>query len=72
MSKTAEERIGITETEIDTLKHSDSNQWDSINDLQRFMRKLVPVWTTIVLMAMSAITASALTFAGMMIKMAGN
>lgn len=67
--KTPEERIGITETEIHTLKDSDHEQWQAIKDLQQFMRKLVPVWTTIVLMAMSAITASALTFAGMLIRM---
>ena len=70
-NKTPEERIGINETEINTLKKSDNNQWGAIEDLRQFMRKLVPVWTTIVLMTMSAITASALTFAGMLIKMAG-
>ncbi len=72
MDKTAEERIGINETEIGTLKDSDNKQWSAIDDLRQFMRKLVPVWTTIVLMVMSAITASALTFAGMMIKISGN
>lgn len=71
MSKTPEERIGITETEIETLKQSDQDQWSAINDLRKFMRKLVPVWTTVVLMAMSAITASALTFAGMLLRMPG-
>lgn len=70
-NKTPEERIGINETEIDTLKQSDEKQWTAIDDLRQFMRKLVPVWTTIVLMVMSGVTASALTFAGMMLKMSG-
>lgn len=71
MAKTPEERIGITETEIETLKKSDDEQWDAINDIRQFMRKLVPIWVAIVLMISSAITASALTCAGMIIKMAG-
>ena len=71
MTKTAEERIGINETEIGNLKDSDEKQWSSINKMQEFMRKLVPVWVTVVLTAMGMITGSALTFAGMMIKFAG-
>ena len=71
MTKTTDERVGIVETEVDNLKKSDDDQWTAISDLRKFMQKLVPVWTTIVLMVMSAVTASALTFAGMLIKMAG-
>jgi len=72
---TTDERIGIVETEVDNLKASESKQWTAIEKLrERFdllMRKWVPAWVTFVLMGMSAVTASALTFAGMMIKMAG-
>lgn len=71
MPKTAEERLGIIEKTTGTLEKSDGEQWDAINELRRFMQKLVPVWTTVVLMAMSAVTASALTFAGMVFKFAG-
>ena len=71
MARTSEERIGIVETEVSNLKDSDGDQWAEINKIREFMRKLIPVWVTVVLMAMSAITGSALTFAGMIIKMAG-
>ena len=72
MSKTAEERIGIVETEVENLKESDTGQWSSIEKLkERFdllMRKWVPVWVTLTLTAMGTITGSALTFAGMLLK----
>ena len=71
MAKTSEERIGIVETEVTNLKDSDGHQWSEINKIREFMRKLIPIWVAIVLMSMSAVTASALTFAGMIIKMAG-
>lgn len=71
MGKTSEERIGIVETEVDNLKGSDTSQWAEINKIREFMRKLIPVWVTVVLMVMSAITGSALTFAGMLVKMSG-
>lgn len=71
MDKSTEERLGIAETEVNNLKDSDKDQWDAINELRRFMHKLVPVWTVIVLMTASSITASALTFAAMMIRMSG-
>lgn len=73
MAKTSEERIGIVETEVDNLKDSDSNQWTAINKLkERFdllMRKWIPVWMAVVLTVMGTITGSALTFAGMIIRM---
>lgn len=71
MTKTAEERIGVTESEIKTLKQSDQGQWSAINELRAYMHKLVPIWVTIVLTVMGGITGSALTFAGMIIKMSG-
>jgi hypothetical protein len=69
MDKSPEERIGIVESEVENLKDSDSGQWAEINKIREFMRKLVPVWVTVILMAMSAVTSSALTFAAMLIKM---
>ena len=71
MEKTVDERVGVSESKISTLEQSDSNQWSEINKLRELMRKLVPIWTTIVLMAMSAVTGSALTFAGMIIRVNG-
>ncbi len=72
MAKTSEERIGIAETEVDNLKDSDGKQWTAIDKLkERFeilQRKWIPIWVTVILMSMSAVTASALTFAGMVIK----
>jgi len=69
MAKSPEERIGIAEKAIDNLEKNDTEQWDAINELRLFMHKLVPVWVTVVLMGMSAVTASALTFAGLLLKM---
>ena len=71
MPDTADTKIAVVETEIDTLKKSDDDQWNAINEIRQYMRKLIPVWVTLVLMAMSAVTASALTFAGMAIRMVG-
>ena len=68
MAKESEERIGIVESEITNLKDSDKHQWGEINKIREFMRRLIPIWVATVLMAMSAVTASALTFAGMIIK----
>jgi len=69
MPKSTEERVGIVETEVDTLKKSDDDQWTAINELRRFMHKLVPIWVTIVLMAMSFLTGGALTFASLIMRM---
>jgi len=66
---TPEERIGIVESEVVNLKDSDKEQQSEINRIREFMRKLIPIWVATVLMAMSAVTASALTFAGMIIKL---
>ncbi len=71
MSDTADTKIAVVETEVETLKKSDDDQWNAINEIRQYMRKLIPVWVTLVLMAMSAVTASALTFAGMAIRMVG-
>jgi hypothetical protein len=62
--------ISLEKTD-ENLKQTDDLQWDEINGLKKALTRLVPVWTTVVLMAMSALTASALTFAGMVIKFSG-
>ena len=59
------------EEAIDNLKQSDTDQWDHINKIEAALPKLLPVWVTIVLMVMSGLTASALTFAGMWMKFSG-
>lgn len=78
MAKTPEERIGVVEAEIGNLKIADTDlktvdneQWTAINDIRNFMHKLVPMWVTFVLTAAGFITGSALTFAGMLIKVLG-
>jgi hypothetical protein len=65
---TPDEKIAVAETEITNLKASDANQWGRITRLEKALSRLVPVWTTVVLMAMSAMTASALTFAAMILR----
>lgn len=73
MAKTEQERLGIAETEIDTLQKSDDDQWSAINNLRgkidEMMRKWIPVWVAFLLMGASGITTAALTFAGMLIRM---
>jgi len=71
MPETADTKIAVIETEVETLKRSDTDQWSAINEIRRYMRKLIPVWVVTVLMAASFITGSALTFAGMIIKFSG-
>jgi len=68
MAISTDERIGVNESKISALEISEANQWAEINGLREYMRKLVPAWVTFVLMIMSAITGSALTFAGMIIR----
>ncbi len=61
----------VQDEQITQLKESDKDQWTHINGLEKAMRKLIPIWVTVVLMAMSAVTGSALTFAGMIIRLIG-
>ena len=58
--------------DIGTWFPDTDEQWEHINALENALRKFVPVWTTIVLMVGSALTGSALTFAGMIIKFANS
>jgi len=61
-------KCDIHETKIERLEKDTTDQWLHINNLEETVRKLVPIWTTVVLMVMSGLTGSALTFAGMIIK----
>lgn len=56
---------------IESLQHGETEQWEHINKIEAALPKLVPVWVTIALTVMGAVTGSALTFAGMMFKFAG-
>ena len=64
--------IAVIESEVDRLKADTEHQWKAIHELERFMRKLVPVWVTIVVSVLTFITGCSLTFAGMIIKFAGS
>lgn len=59
------------EKAINNLEKSDVDQWKHIEAIEARLPKLVPVWVTIILMVMSAVSGSALTIAVMFIKFAG-
>jgi len=59
------------EKSIENLEKSDTDQWNHINKIEAALPRLVPVWVAIVLMVMSGLTGSALTFAGMIIRFSG-
>jgi len=63
-----EAHSGLTKS-IDNLEKSDIDQWTHINKIEAALPRLVPVWVAIVLMLMSGLTGSALTFAGMILKL---
>lgn len=67
-----EQPCGANTEAISTLKTETAAQWSAIttlrNKLDEIMRKWIPLWVTVVLMIMSGVTGSALTFAGMIIK----
>ncbi len=63
--------MAVIDNRVQRLEKDTTDQWDAINDLRRFMRKLVPVWVTIVISVLTFITGCSLTFAGMIIKFAG-
>ncbi len=65
MAKTSEERIGIAETEIDTLKESDQRQWDIINKLQNRL----PVWATAAISLLTFLLGCSVTYAGLLIRL---
>ncbi len=61
----------VLESEVIRLKQDTTDQWKAIEDLRQFMRKLVPVWVTVVISVLTFITGSALTIAIRVIKFAG-
>ncbi len=71
MAGTIETKVAVVESEVQTLKKSNDDQWQAINELRQYMHKLIPIWTALVLTAFGAITGSALTFAGMIVKFSG-
>ena len=68
MAKTAEERIGINETEIDTLKDSDSKQWAAIDKLQNRL----PIWATTLISLLTFSIGCVTTYAVMLHRIAGS
>jgi len=64
-------KCDVHSEQIKQLQSSDSKQWDKLNEHDGLFRKYIPVWMTVVLMVMSGLTGSALTFAGMIIKFSG-
>jgi hypothetical protein len=56
---------------VENLEKSDNEQWEHITAIEKALPRLMPLWVTVILMASSAVTGSALTFAGMIIKFSG-
>lgn len=63
--------IAVIESKVIRLEKDTTEQWDAINELRRFMRKLVPVWVTVAFSTLTFLTGSALTIAVMVIRFAG-
>ena len=61
--------LAVIENNVNRVVKDTDDQWIAINDLQKYMRKLVPVWVTIVVSVLTFITGAALTFAGMVLRM---
>ena len=66
------ETLAVHTTQIETLEKNEVDQWEHITRLESALTKLVPIWVTAVLTTSGFITGSALTFAGMIIKFAGD
>ncbi len=67
MAKTPEERISVTETEIDTLKDSDIRQWAAIDKL----RNRLPIWATTLISVLTFFIGCTTTYAVMLARMIG-
>ena len=63
--------IAVIESKVNRLEKDTTEQWNAINELRRFMRKLVPVWVTFVISLLTFITGGSLVFASMILKFAG-
>ncbi len=64
MVKTTEERIGINETEIETLKESDTKQWSAIEKL----RNRLPIWATTIISLLTFFIGCLITYVMMLSK----
>ncbi len=67
MDKTVEERVGISEEAITTLKTSDTDQWETINKL----RNRLPNWAVFLIAGLSACCGWCLHYAAVAAKLAG-
>ena len=65
MAKSSEERIGITETGIETLKDSDIKQWAAIEKLQNRL----PIWATTLISILTFFIGCTTTYAVMLAKL---
>ena len=66
MAETEGEIIAGHEKQIEGLERSDSAQWEAIRTLQTRL----PLWATVILMVMSGLVGSALTYAVLATKLA--
>jgi len=64
MEKTPEERIGITENDIETLKDSDVKQWATIEKL----RNRLPIWATTLISLLTFSIGCTITYSVMLAK----
>lgn len=68
MDSTEGEQIATNAEAISGLKDSDSAQWEAIRTLQTRL----PLWATVILMIMSALVGSALTYAAVVVRLAAS
>lgn len=61
------ERIGVNETEINTLKESDERQWLAIEKLQNRL----PIWATTVISLLTFFIGCTTTYAVMLVRLKG-
>ena len=67
MELTPECAAGVNlQSRVGRLEQDNIDQWKTINSL----RNRPPVWTTVVLMALSGLVGSALTYAAVAVKLA--
>ena len=64
MDKKPEERIGINETEIESLKDSDVRQWALIEKIQN----RPPLWATTIMSFMTFLLGCSLTYIVMLMR----
>lgn len=70
MENFCSEHSGTCEA-IVNLKKSDEAQWSKINQIEKALTRLVPVWVAIVLTVMGTVTGASLSIAVMAFKFSG-